>query len=87
MEPAVITPQLADHQEYEYESILDEKMATIPGSSKPQLHYLIKGIGWPNSQSTWQTATEVRFDTLKNDYLLHKSSGKRARFRKNLGEM
>ena len=90
MEPTIITPQLADHQEYKYESILDEKMATIPGSSEPQLHYLIKWIGWPNSQSTWQTAMEVksdyRFDTLENDYLLCKSSGKQARFRKDLGE-
>ena len=79
-------PQLADSQEYEYEAILDDKMATAPGSKEPTLHYLIKWVGWPNSQSTWQTAAEVqsdyRFETLQQEYQLRKSSGKRARFKR-----
>ena len=84
-------PQLAENTEYEYEAILDEKMATAKGSTTPQLHYLIKWAGYPNSQSTWQTADDVKsdfqFEKLKSDYLARRNAGKRARFSKKLETM
>ena len=93
-DPVVIRPpipQLAENTEYEYEAILDEKIATTKGSSIPQLHYLIKWAGYPNSQSTWQTAEDVQSDfqfaKLESDYLARKNMGKRARFPKRLDTM